>query len=554
MSSDAKDTIYVDVDDEITAIVSKVQKSSKNIVALVLPKRASVLQSTVNMKLLKRTSEQAKKKVVLITSESRILPLAGAVGMFVAPNLTSKPYIPLSPKSKGEQGAAPSDEAVSIAPETPVSELAPDAKFADSEKDLEIDNTKQPSADSKKPPKGAKGSLGKKLKIPNFNKFRKRLLLGGGAAVLLIIFLIWAFAFAPKALVTVKAETDELPLSLELIADTKAQQADPAAKKVRATKTELAKEDSETVPATGEEDKGNKASGTMKITNCSSSNVKIPAGKGFTSGEFTFTSQKKANVPKSTYSFTSDGFVCNNDGNATVPVIAAKPGEKYNLSARSYNVSGYNNVSAEGSNMTGGTTKIVKVVSQTDIDKAKERLNSKRNTIQDEIKKQLNKGGFIAIEDSFDSGSPNYNPNPSVGAEAGEVTVSVTTTYSMLGVNKEDVEQVIKEEVKRQNEGSEQSILSNGLDSAGFKVNSKDGDAYNVTMSAKVITGPQINEDEIKQQITGKKDGEAEQILGGVKGFSEPKVELSPFWVTKVPKPGKIKLDIQQADGSEIPS
>jgi hypothetical protein len=97
MSEAQKDTIYIDVDDEITGIIDKVNSSDHKIVALVLPKRATVLQSIVNMKLLKRNADKAKKKLVLITSEAGLLPLAGAVGLHVAKNLQSKPAIPSGP-------------------------------------------------------------------------------------------------------------------------------------------------------------------------------------------------------------------------------------------------------------------------------------------------------------------------------------------------------------------------------------------------------------------------------------------------------------------------
>lgn len=60
MSEAAKDTIYIDVDDEITGIIDKVVSSKHKIVALVLPKRAAVLQSIVNMKLLKRVAMRIK--------------------------------------------------------------------------------------------------------------------------------------------------------------------------------------------------------------------------------------------------------------------------------------------------------------------------------------------------------------------------------------------------------------------------------------------------------------------------------------------------------------
>ena len=107
-----KDTIYIDVDDEITTIIDKVRGSEHRIVALVLPNRATVLQSIVNMKLLKRTADEAKKHLVLITSEHSLLPLAGAVGLYVAKTLQSKPEIPMGPS--GERAMDDSEEAVDM--------------------------------------------------------------------------------------------------------------------------------------------------------------------------------------------------------------------------------------------------------------------------------------------------------------------------------------------------------------------------------------------------------------------------------------------------------
>src|SRR3990167_9554996 len=91
ISKPGKDVVYIDLDDEITSIIDKLENTKASVVALVLPKRASVLQSIVNMRLLKRASETTAKNVVLINSESAILPLAGAAGLPVAKNLQSKP-------------------------------------------------------------------------------------------------------------------------------------------------------------------------------------------------------------------------------------------------------------------------------------------------------------------------------------------------------------------------------------------------------------------------------------------------------------------------------
>ncbi|MBX4201635.1 hypothetical protein KW803_01935, partial [Candidatus Saccharibacteria bacterium] len=99
----SKDVIYVDVDDEITSIIDKVENSPEKVVALVLPKRAASLQSTVNMKLLARSAKTAGKNPVLITSESSLMPLAGVAGLHVAKNLQSKPEIPDLPPGVGHK-------------------------------------------------------------------------------------------------------------------------------------------------------------------------------------------------------------------------------------------------------------------------------------------------------------------------------------------------------------------------------------------------------------------------------------------------------------------
>jgi hypothetical protein len=148
MATNQKDTIYIDIDDEITAVIDKVTASKERIVALVLPKRATVFQSIVNMKLLKRSAEDAKKHIVLITSESGLLPLAGAVGLYVASSLQSRPVIPAapdgmaSPIGSNDPVEDESDFEPDDAANTPVGQLAGVAAFgaADEVESIELDN------------------------------------------------------------------------------------------------------------------------------------------------------------------------------------------------------------------------------------------------------------------------------------------------------------------------------------------------------------------------------------------------------------------------------
>ncbi len=226
-----KDTIYIDVDDEITAIIEKLQKSEQKIVALVLPKRASVLQSVVNMKLLKRTAEKLKKNVVLITSEAGLLPLAGAVGMHVASSLQSKPAIPLSPNAINTQPddaviddtLDDADEADDFDPDAaatkPVGVLA--NKYTEPET-IQLDNEDVPATAAglgAAASGGSKKGKNKSLKIPNFNKFRMVLIVGILAVIVLIAGLVWANTALPKATISLKTNSTDVSTKATLSID-----------------------------------------------------------------------------------------------------------------------------------------------------------------------------------------------------------------------------------------------------------------------------------------------------------------------------------------------
>lgn len=226
MKPNGKDVIYIDIDDDITAIIEKVQNSAGKIVALVLPKRATVMQSVVNMKLLKRTAGDAKKNIVLITSESSLLPLAGNVGLHVAPSLQSKPEIPTAPNLSDTPVSVDESEATEVDPVAdkarPVGELSSASAVVPSgEESIEIDNDEETDQEdagdtSKKP--NDKNKSDKKLSVPNFNKFRTRLLLAGAALLVLIVGWVFAAVVLPKATIVIKTNNVSVDTNLALAA------------------------------------------------------------------------------------------------------------------------------------------------------------------------------------------------------------------------------------------------------------------------------------------------------------------------------------------------
>jgi formiminotetrahydrofolate cyclodeaminase len=61
MATATKETIYIEADDEITTVIEKIITAKNKIIAVVLPKRATVFQSVVNMKLLKKAADETKR-------------------------------------------------------------------------------------------------------------------------------------------------------------------------------------------------------------------------------------------------------------------------------------------------------------------------------------------------------------------------------------------------------------------------------------------------------------------------------------------------------------
>lgn len=547
-----KDTIYVDIDDEITGIIDKVRSSKSKIVALVLPKRATVFHSIVNVKLLKRAADEAKKNLVLITSETGIIPLAGAVGMYVARTPQSKPVVPPAPNTNDATESVAEDNVddVELDKTAPVGALA-GLPNDDAEETIQVDNADKPVSAVTK----GKKSLNKKLRIPNFEKFRTRLFLGGLALILLIVGWIYAAIILPKAKITIKTDTQTVDSNLAITASPKAKDLQKTGNIVPAENKEYKKTDATKVSATGQKDNGTKATGkvTLTLADCSQDQVTVPAGTGVNSSGFIFLTQADVLLKS-----VKIGSQCRNTdfpdfSTATVNVTSQYAGDKYNLSARAYTVSGFNNVTGNGTAMTGGTSKIVKVVAQSDIDGAKQKvLDQNLQPAKAELVSELNTDGFVPITDTFSSGNPVVTTTPNVGDEADEVNVSLTITYTMLGAKQSALKQLIEDDIKQHIDATKQTILDNGLAKAVFTILDKppNGDVK-FSLQSQASAGVQQDTDAIKKAVAGKKKGDTQSIIQQRPGVKDVTINYSPFWVASTPsKLSKITVVFEQSGGN----
>ena len=564
-----KDVIYVDVDDEITGIIDKVENAEQKVVALVLPKRAASLQSIVNMKLLARSAKTAGKNPVLITSESALLPLAGAAGLHVAKNLQSKPEIPEAPSGVSSPAAA----------DVPVAEEVPEDDGPSDEEDLpkkieygstvgalaaahEAENTETIDLDDddeaaeSAAPKAAKAPKDKKNRVPNFDRFRMLLGLGVLAIIALIVFLILAITVLPKATITLKTSSEPLSANFNLQASDKNPAVDSQKGLIPAKLESSDQTGSQQVTATGQQNNGDKATGSVAMTTCVSSPGQlsdIPAGTGISTNGLTYITQDNA-------SFNFSGSCNNNTAfkfkSNSVDITAQQAGAKFNTSLSGATIAGHPGVTADGS-ASGGTDNIVTVLTQSDVDGAKQKLTSGTSGDQfskDFVKKLEGQGEYV-LSSTLKAGDAAITATPAVGQPASTSNVTIKVTYTVLTVKKADLSQAIEDKLASQIDKSKQKLNGNFLDDADITVQSQSGASATLAVNEDTTAVPIINIASVKKQAEGKKSGDIKAAIGAWPGVKEVDVKLSPFWVSKAPgKDSKIKVVLQEVKASSSSS
>ena len=567
-----KDTIYIDIDDEITAIIDKVQNSGNKIVALVLPKRATVLQSIVNMKLLKRSAETAKKQVVLITSEAGLLPLAANVGLYVAKTLQSKPSLPTADDSAADDVAEEIDEPLTLDDDfdvkdnayTPIGALSGEeipAAPTEEPESIDMDEAdtealaEAPKTDKTKDKKKPVAADGKKLAVPNFLRFRKRFILIALALVVLIVGGYVCAKVLPKATVTIKADASTVVVDNTLTLSAQQKTVNSGDGILPASVQQVQKTSTQQAAASGQKNLGNNATGTVTIKNCTTNNqtVSLPAGTGLSSNGLTFITQKSISIPLS-------GLQGNNcksyDGitSVAVDVKAVNAGTQYNLGPSSFTVSSSygSQLSATSTDaFTGGTDNVVKVVSQADIDGAKQKLSSATtdsDVAKTQLQQQLTGAGYQAIVETFAASDPSITTSANANDQADTVTVTQVVTYKMFGVKTTDLETFIADTVNGKIDTNKQSILSNGLDKATYSlVGTPAADSAQIKFQSNAVAGPKLDLNGLKSQLAGQKSGDIQAQLKTLPGIEDVTVKFSPFWVTSVPKnASKVTINFQQ--------
>ena len=527
-----QESLYLEVDEEITSAIDKLLELDAQSVAIVVPKRSTLLQSLVNLKLLKKAAADAGKELVLVTTDRTSTHLAGRLGLLVAPALGAQAKVP---ETTGEAPSAATEvveEDPTDAPALPVHDnSSPLAGPVMTKRALEPDA-----------PKVAKT---KSARIPDFNSFQKRLLWGGGAVALLLLLTLANFFFK-SATVTLYVQGEKVATDFDFTVDT-AGKSDYEAAIVEGERLEVGHDLTTKVTATGKKDVGTKAKGQMTAYNGYDSTPRsFPAGARFIAPDGkVFTADADFTIPGAS---VVAGTLA--PGSTKVSVTAAQAGDQYNLAPAKYSMPGQPaQVYGQGNQMSGGTSKQVTVVTQGDIDSARqEALDTDKGEGEDDLKKEAGKNKRL-IAPSWKVDVAQQQSSPAVDQEAETATLTLKVVYSQLAVPEADfVKMVEAQQLKLI--GEQNQIYENGLENA--EITAVAGRDETFSLSTEAYGGAKLNTKQLAEDIKGKRFGDAKELAEKQPGVERAEVQIRPSWSTKLPRLGrniKIELKVDSAGG-----
>lgn len=574
----AKKVLYLEIDDEVTTVYDKLSKLKHKTVYLVMPQRAVLFQSAINLKILKRKADDLSKKIVIVTGDSSGFNLAKRVGLDVQEKLENEGNTQtVARKDTGESEITPLKASVNS--------LADDSPSRRNEKKFSISDLVKRGEQafqiipkninlSKKENKKKEKSQGSTMVLIAPNKKA----LFGLVAVSLVILMAISYIALPGAtlVLTPKSNVIEVPKNV-ILADAERNRAEldtRPSNMIPSYKITTQIDKVFTFQATGKDAQGGKtASGKVKIQNTSPNDWPL--------------------VPRTRFQ-TADGLVYRIDRQVVVPGGSAeKPGElEVTVSADTVDAFGQptgerGNIKGEvkfflpalssenqkkifavsNGDFSGGVTNIVKFISKEDTEAARIKMeNELRSSAEAELKALLTKKNetqntklaLLTGKNLIEYGAINVIIPPNIeGQKLDSFDVKGSLVVGGIAYDREELVSILNREIKLK-KNPEKTIASVDEDSLTYKLVDYDKASQKVTITATIQgieefeVSPKKENGErlikkVKESILGKDIKEAREFIQNLPEIEKVEISTWPAWAPTLPSvPDNIKVEIRR--------
>lgn len=358
------------------------------------------------------------------------------------------------------------------------------------------------------------------------------------AALFILLFVYLLFA---RAEVIVYVEPKTLERDSQVTADPKVKTVDEANKIIPGEIVEVTVSGSDKLAATGKKQVGDSAKGTVKIINNSASSQTLSRGSSITANSLKFTLDTTVNIAST--SATAD-----TKSTAIATITALSPGADSNLPSGTQFSSGNAAVAiiAEG-NFSGGTSKEVTVVSDSDQKKLLAQLSSTlRKQAAEKLQSSLS--GKKVLEEGLleEITSKSYSKN--INDQASEFSLNLTVRYKGTVYSEDDLKLIVSKLLENSVAEEFELNLAQTETLADVSKLEKDGKLiFLARFKAKLM--PKLDQDMLKQQIKGQTIQKATEILKTYDNILSSDINIVPSLPTGVARlpflASNIKLEVK---------
>lgn len=560
--------IYLEPDDDITGVISRIKETDAKLVGLVIPRGGTLAQSIINLKILKREVEGAGKEISLVTNDKISKNLASQVGITVygsaneaksARPVSSTPDLASNAEESSVATVPNQGEQVGIKVNRYHKE-----EGVESEKDIEsVEKTGEGSKEVGKAEKVEK-NVEKKVErksivreperniekpIPHkASRDKKPKKIGSKKKALLIIgsivlaaALVLAYIFVPSATATIILTTTDLETTNEIVVDKNVKNADSVEFIIPGDEVEVKKDLVKEFTASGVKDVGEKATAEITFYNNKSTDPQIiTAGTVVTASGQSFTLDETISIPGQ--NLVSNPPLVTTPGSTTGKITATNPGAEYNIESANFVISSFTGLKRDkiygqsSSAISGGTSKKVTVISEDDMNNAKASMQVElEEAAKVSILEEAGEDSKL-ISSTFRSAEESFNASKNVDEET--ATFTLTKKIKTTAMTFSEVK--LREMVIAKNEtdlGEGKALINSDEALITYDVVSFDEESGKVTLAVKFVgkVGNKIEEDVIKDQITNKKFGEAVSTIKAIEGVEDLELDIWPTILARTP-------------------
>jgi hypothetical protein len=500
---------------------------------------------------------------VLVTGDRIATELASRVGLAVAPSLGAKAVIADAKLPEAPGAAEEIIEADDPEPPRPAEPPKPKSAGKPVVKRMPVTDGPPPptetaaellavaSEDSGIPAGPAKKTT---PKVPNFGRMQRRMIWVAVLVVLVAGYLGGIYLFA-SAKVTLYATGTKVNIDTTFAVDPALKSTDQAKSVLAGQIVSVSKDLTGPFAPTGKQDAGTKAGGTITIVNNNNKPYDFVAGTRFQAPDGKiFRSNSDIHIDAATATivgFPPKAVIVPSKKDVTVTADAN--GDSYNEAPATYSIPGLSSaeqqgIAGQGGQMSGGTTKTLTIVAQSDVDTEKAALLAKdKDNAARDIQGRV-PSGYTALPSSQSTATVSVSPSPTVGGAGETASLTLKVTYSVLAVKQSEYAGLIHAEEQKQ-VGDANQIYDDGIGASQVTSGDKDTSGrQSFHFTTEAFGGTKLDKTQIAAKLKGQRYGDAAKIASGLPGVTRADISIWPGWVATMPsRTDKISITIQVA-------